>query len=262
MNILHILNGDSTLHGFRETGLEGDTLVWREILSQGPLEADISSGNFWKARAEWIGEAFGEPANDYQESMIDQLARLSEPYDEIDLWFEFDLHCQANLLGVLNYLIKKTDLSAPSVFLICPDHFPGKDDFMGMGELTGEELEYLYDTIRVQLSQMDFALAAEAWLVYVSRDVQQLKNFLKKTQFWGNLTALKPTLKADLLRLEVDNNGLNHIEKKLMDTYKSGLKTRSELYEAFWKTEKIYGMGDAEIDIYLNRLKEKGLINL
>jgi hypothetical protein len=84
MNILHILNGDSTLHGFRETGLEGDTLVWREILSQGPLEADISSGNFWKARAEWIGEAFGEPANDYQESMIDQLARLSEPYDEID----------------------------------------------------------------------------------------------------------------------------------------------------------------------------------
>src|ERR1700733_11639825 len=170
MSILHILNGDSTLQGFEQTGLEGDTMVWREVLSEGPLEENISSASFWRARQEWIGRGFGETPDGYQEKMLDQLSKLSEPYDEINLWFEFDLHCQANLLGVMTYLKQKTDLSNPNIFLICPDDFPGKENFRGMGELTGEELEYLYDNIRVQLSEMDFIIAAEAWGIYVSRD--------------------------------------------------------------------------------------------
>jgi hypothetical protein len=143
MNILHILNGDATRKSFEDTGLEGDTMVWREVLSEGPLEADISSAAFWRVRSNWIGKTFRESPDDYLAMMMNELSKLGETYDEFNLWFEFDLHCQANLLGVLNYLLKKTDLSAPAVFLICPDHFPGKENFMGMGELTGEELEYL-----------------------------------------------------------------------------------------------------------------------
>jgi hypothetical protein len=262
MNILHILNGDSTLHGFEDTGLEGITMVWREVLSEGPLEEDISCGHFWKARAEWITRGFDDPAESYQEKMIDQLSLLSEQYDEINLWFEFDLHCQVNLLGVLNYLIKQTDLSAPGVYLICPEDYPGKDHFMGMGELTGEELEYLYDNIRVQLSAIDFAFAAEVWPVYVSQDAEKLERFLSKTEYWGNLAALKPALEAHLKRLQVNDQGLNYIEQKLLDIYNSDMHTRLEIYKAFWLTEKIYGMGDMEIDLYLSRLGQKGLISL
>ena len=262
MNILHILNGDSTLQNFEDTGLEGITMVWREVLSEGPLEEDISSGHFWKARAEWINEVFEDTAESYQEKMIDQLSVLSEQYDEINLWFEFDLHCQVNLLGVLNYLIKQTDLSAPGVYLICPDDYPGKENFMGMGELTGEELEFLYDNIRVRLSAIDFAFAAEAWLVYVSQDAKRLGRFLSKTEYWGNLSALKPALEAHLKRLRVNEQGLNYIEQKLLDIYNSGVKTKPEIYQRFWNTEKIYGMGDMEIDLYLGRLEQKGLISL
>src|SRR6185312_16532082 len=101
MNILHILNGDSTLRGFQETGLEGNTMVWRESLSEGPLEADISSAGFWRDRANWIGKTYRESPEDYLATMMNELSKLGEPYDEINLWFEFDLHCQANLLGVL-----------------------------------------------------------------------------------------------------------------------------------------------------------------
>ena len=262
MEILHILNGDSTLQGFEETGLDGITMVWREVLSEGPLEEDITSGHFWKARVEWITEVFKEPAERYQENMIDQLSLLNEQYDEINLWFEFDLHCQVNLLGVLNYLIKKTDLSSPAVYLICPEDYPGKDNFMGMGELTGEELEYLYDNIRVQLSAIDFTFAAETWLVYVSHDVKKLKRLLSKTAYWGNLSALKPALEAHLKRLQINEKGLNFIEQKLLDIYNYGVKTKPEIYQRFWSTEKIYGMGDMEIDLYLTRLQQKGLITL
>jgi len=269
MNILHILNGDSTLQNFEQTGLEGDTLVWREVLSEGPLEENISSGNFWKNRCEWICKTFNETPEGYQEKMLSQLDKLSEPYNEINLWFEFDLHCQVNMLGVMNLLKQKADLSVPAIYLICPADFPGpkdsfgaKENFMGMGELTGEELEYLYDNIRVQLSEIDFLIAQEAWKVFVTYNAEKLKNYVSKTEFWASLHLLKPALEAQLKRLHVNENGLNYIEQKLLDIYNTGFKTRQEIYSTFWATEKIYGMGDLEINSYLHHLEDKGLIGL
>ena len=261
MNILHILNGDDTLKGFEETGLDGDTMIWRGILSEGPVEEDIASGSFWRNRAEWIGQTLNDTPENYQKRMLDHLALLGETFDEIDLWFEFDLHCQVNLLGVMTYLKSKADLSAPSIYLICPADYPGKENFRGMGELNGEELEYLYDNIRVQLSGIDFIIAEEAWKIYVSKDLQKLKDYVTTNTFWGNLHQLKPALEAEVLRLEKNELGLNYVEQKLLSIYNSGSKTEPEIYKAFWTTEKIFGMGDMEINIYLNRLREKGLID-
>jgi hypothetical protein len=261
-SILHILNGDSTAHGFKETGLEGGLLVWREILSQGPLPEDISSADFWKARETWICKTFNDTPEHYQEYVVNPLEMLNEPYKEINLWFEFDLHCQANLLGVINMLLKKTDLSMPAVYLICPGEFPGKEIFRGMGELNGQELEYLYDNIRVQLGEPDFAIAEQAWKLYVSGKADELEKWLNENTFWGGLTLLKPALQAHLERIRINEDGLNAIEQKLLDIYKSGIKNKHAIYGAFWRTEKIYGMGDLEIDIYLGVLVDKQLINL
>jgi hypothetical protein len=254
MKVLHILNGDSTLHSFKETSLKGDTLVWREVLSEGPLEENISSGSFWRARSAWISQGFGETPDGYQEKMVNQLSKLSEPHDEINLWFEFDLHCQVNLLGVMTYLKQQADLSEPAIYLICPADFPGKENFMGMGELNGHELHYLYDNIRLQLSEIDFVIAAEVWAVYVSQDAVILSEYINTTHFWGSLHLLKPALKAQLKRLQRNENGLSYVEQKLLDIYDYGFKTRQEIYRKFWETEKIYGMGDMEIDIYLKRI--------
>jgi hypothetical protein len=262
MSFLHILNGDSTAHSFDDTGLEGDILVWREVFSQGPLTENIASGDFWKAREEWICRRFEETPDEYVKNVVNPLSKLSDPYDEMNLWFEFDLHCQANLLGVMAMLSKNTDLSPPAVYLICPDDFPGKENFKGMGELNGEELEYLYDNIRLRLSERDFAIAGEAWKLYVEGNVDKLENWLSENTFWGSLHLLKPALEAHLKRLRTNEHGLNYIEQKLLDIYNYGYKTRPAIYESFWETEKIYGMGDAEIDIYLQRLIDRGLITL
>jgi len=254
MSILHILNGDSTRYGFEQTGIEGDIMVWREVLSVGPVEENISAAIFWHNRGEWIGKTFNEQTEDYQHKMLDELSKLSGQYDEVNLWFEFDLHCQANLLGVLAYMEQKTDLSLPAVYLICPGDFPGKADFRGMGELNGEELEYLFDNIREQLSQQDFTIAAAAWKAYVSKNAEVLRKFIDTTEFWGSHHFLKPALEAQLKRLEVNEQGLNYIEQTLLDIYQSGIRTKPEIYLEFWKAEKKYGMGDAEIDIYTKKL--------
>jgi hypothetical protein len=262
MSILHVLNGDSTAHSFRDTGLEGDILVWREIFSQGPLTGNITSADFWKAREEWICNRFEEQPDEYIKAVVDPLSKLSEPYNEINLWFEFDLHCQANLLGVMEMLSKNTNLSPPAVYLICPDDFPGKENFKGMGELNGEELEYLYDNIRLRLSEGDFAVAGEAWKLYVDGNADKLEKWLDTNTFWGSQHQLKPALAAHLKRLRTNEHGLNYVEQKLLDTYNYGYKTRQAIYESFWETEKIYGMGDLEIDIYLDSLVKKGFIAL
>lgn len=260
--ILHVLNGDATLNVFEQTGIDGDVLVWREVLSEGPLSENIESGKFWQERAAWISNTFNDTPEHYNDSMVAQLEKFSQPYEEIDLWFEFDLHCQVNLLGVMMLLSQKTDLSGPSVYLICPAEVPGVADFRGMGQLDGQQLEDLYDNIRVQLGAYDFELATEAWDLYVTGDAGKLAKWINATTFWGNMHCLKPAMQAHLKRLQHNTNGLNYIEQTLLDIYNTGSKTRPEIYAAFWSADKIYGMGDSEINTYLDNLAARGLINL
>lgn len=262
MTPLHILNGTAMLDSFEQSGLEGDIMVWHEVLSEGPLLQQIDSAEFWRRREHWLCKTFGEAPESYREKAILPLEKLNEPYSEITLWFEFDLHCQVNLLGVMNYLAQKTDLSLPKVYLVCPADFPGKDNFRGMGELDGGELAFLFDNIREELSEADFATAAGAWAAYVKQDAPALQAFIDNTAFWGCLHCLKPALAAQINRLRTNAGGLNGVEQALLDIYRSGVRSKKGLYRAFGDKQKTYGMGDSEIDIYLRRLSDKGLIQL
>jgi hypothetical protein len=260
-SILHILNGDAALDGFDQTGLDGDVMVWREVFSEGPLQEDILSGSFWSARRDWINRTFNAPEVDYQHKVLDELGKLNSQYKEINLWFEFDLHCQVNLLGVLEMLSLKTDMSAPAIYLICLADCIQFDNKKGLGELTGEQFEELYDA-RERLNEWELGLAFDAWRLYVNNDLIGLEKWLNENTFWGGVPLLKPALKAHLKRLQTNEDGLSYIEQKLLDIYNKGAKTKAAIYNTFWKTESIFGMGDLEIDIYLNKLKGKGLIEI
>lgn len=260
MSTLHILNGDATLTGFNQTGLDGEVLVWREVFSEGPLAARLDA-DFWNRRANWISSVFEDAAGSYQENVLLELEKLNEPYDEINLWFEFDLHCQVNLLGVMQLLKQEVDLTAPALYLICPDSFPGVEDFRGMGQLNGDQLEDLYDT-RLHLTEYDFIIATEAWQKYIQFNAEALQQWIDATPFWGSLHLLKPALEAQVKRLQVNGDGLNYIEQKLLHLYQNGITNRSELYQSFWNEAPIYGMGDAELDMYLKKLEDRGLLNL
>jgi hypothetical protein len=144
---------------------------------------------------------------------------------------------------------------------VCPNECAGVEDFRGMGQLNSKQLAVLYDD-RLRLNDWDFTLASQAWKLYVSGDDVALEKWINETAFWGSLHLLKPALLAHLQRVRINETGLNHIEQKLLDIYNSGAKTKYAIYESFWKTEKIYGMGDMEIDIYLRSLANKQLITM
>ncbi|WP_295772055.1 DUF1835 domain-containing protein [uncultured Mucilaginibacter sp.] len=260
MSQLHILNGDATLQGFNDTGIDGDVLVWREVFSEGPLAVKLDA-DFWHERQKYTSVTFNDTPDGYEHKVLYELEKLNQPYIDITLWFDFDLHCQVNMLGVMQLLQQQVDLSGPEIYLICPDYFPGVLNFKGMGQLTGKQLEVLYDN-RLHLGEYDFKLASEAWRAYNTFNADKLDRFIDSTPFWGGLHQLKFALEAQVRRLEVNEQGLNYIEEKLLLIYQNGIINREGIYEAFWRDEAIYGMGDAEINTYLNRLQQKGLITL
>jgi len=47
-NIIHVLNGDSTVQILAKSGIQGDVIVWRELLCEGPVNFTVGSDEFWK----------------------------------------------------------------------------------------------------------------------------------------------------------------------------------------------------------------------
>ncbi len=260
MTKLHILNGDAMLNAFDQTGLDGEVMVWREVLSEGPLAPTIDA-SFWETRQQWITGTFEDAPGSYQDMVLSELEKLSQPYDEITLWFDNDLHCQVNLLGVLQLLKDQVDLSAPGIYLVSPGAEQDSTGLRGMAQLNGDELEDLYDA-RLHLTEYDLTLSTEAWQKYTANDPDALQQWISTNPFWGSLHKLKPALEAQVQRSRVGDDGLNNIERTLVRLNTSGIDQRAELYEAFWNEQPVYGMGGAELDLYLDRLASRGLIQL
>ncbi|MBB2146039.1 DUF1835 domain-containing protein [Pedobacter sp. LMG 31464] len=254
MKTLHILNGDATLYVFNRTKIEGDILVWREILADGP----VSKTNLWELRSDWICKTFGENSTNYQQKVITEAEKLNniDKYDEVVLWFEYDLTCQINLICILSSINSNYNEDT-SISLICPESIEVMPNFRGLGELNPTQLSELLHQ-KVKLQKADLAFAAEAWDLYIENDFEKIQAFLIRD--FGNLPLLKKALKAHLLRFPNRSTQLNHIEEVLLGFINSGISSKAELYDAFWTQESIYGLTDLQLDHILNQLKEKELI--
>lgn len=253
---LHILNGDATLPGFTETGIAGDVMIWREAFAEGPLMADLSAEEFWQQRSEWICEHYGETPSGYTSKLTPEIQKLGDDYANIVLWFEFDLFCQANLLGVLELIGSMPHLAESQIWLICPDSFPGMADFRGLGELNGHQLASLYPE-RKLLTTDDLATAHLTWKFFATNNAVALLDWLQLHTSWGNLPHLRPALMAQITKLTENVGGLNYIEQKLLDIYHLGARTPQDIYREFWRTEPIFGFGDTQLLTYLKKLQQK-----
>lgn len=72
--MLHVLDGDATMPAFRAAGIEGDAVVWRESLLDGP----------WPRALRGVDAA------------IEAVERAAKSGDEIVVWFDEDLFCRVH----------------------------------------------------------------------------------------------------------------------------------------------------------------------
>ena len=70
--MLHVTNGDSTVHGLREAGLGGDTLPWRDVLHEGPVPADLSEDELDEVRADFIAAHGWAPFEEVRAQFVER----------------------------------------------------------------------------------------------------------------------------------------------------------------------------------------------
>src|SRR5882762_3296282 len=160
--MLHIHNGDSTANTARQSTIPGEHLAFREALILGPTPADLKDTAWRKLRAAHLSAAYGGAEQECEQDLLRQEEALSAfaAHDEVVLWFEHDLFCQAHLIYLLDWFAGR-DMGKTKLTLICIDRFPGSPNFRGLGELNADQLASLFGT-RHEVTPLELKTASAA----------------------------------------------------------------------------------------------------
>ncbi len=251
MSEVHVLNGDALLDQFPGS-IPGERLVIRECFIEGPVNGN-SLNSFYRDRMEFLKYEYKATEETYQSKTLSQFEKLAELPDdhEINLWFEQDLFCQANLWFVCAYLVLHR--KSNPVYLIMPTSFSND----GFGGLNYGELSSLHDNRKLFLHLKKFAAL---WELY---------RFDKNDELWGLTLELSHTypfltevVQAHLDRLRnADSLGrpINSLIRIIKD-----LETTEfgPVFKEFCRRDGIYGFGDLQVkrffdEIITNRLYER-----
>jgi len=245
MKRFHILNGDAIAAKFPASDIDGQIVVIREAFIEGPLSIDFSN-EYWDKRAEFIFSAYGGEKEDYESQFLSQLRILDsiQPGDEVCVWFEDDLFCQANMWFAIYYISLK---SKPKFYRV----FPNEDlnHWAGFGRADSKDLISFFNA-RIEFPENEIEIAVNLWKAYVQNDQYKLLTLsaseMECTRF------LKEVVHAHLERTAEDG-GPGRPQKTLIDILNRDVTNFYEICDEFWKTEGIYGFGDLQV---YNMLKE------
>jgi hypothetical protein len=254
--VLHVLNGESTALSLRQSGLAGEHLVWKEALIWGPTPGNLSLSEWCRLRADFLAGAISTDAQQCFEDLMQQEALLATlaRHDEVVLWFEFDLFCQLNLVYLLGKL-RRQDLAATKLSLICIGEFPGIADFRGLGQLRPEQLVSLFPG-RQPMTPEQLELAQRAWKACSSSNPQEIELLLSEDT--APLPFLQSALRLHLRRFPSVRNGLGHMEQMALEFITRGVSRFPELFREWSAAEPGYGLGDAQLWDVLIRMVECG----
>jgi len=250
--MLHIHNGDSSANVAKESSVSGEHFAFRESLITGPTPAAVS-GDEWRARrAQHLSESYGVDLQECERGLLDLEKKLSSfaEHEEVVLWFEHDLFCQTNLLYLLNWFAQQ-QMRNTKLSLVCIGEFPGKENFRGLGELNGQQMASLFPG-RQEVTLAQLNLAESGWQAYCAPDPTDIEKVLQANA--SLLPFLAPALEAHLRRFPSTKNGLGRIEDKALELIDGGAKTFLDLFPSFSDAEPIYGLGDAQLWLALERI--------
>ena len=246
---LHITNGNILTDYLRELGYKDDILTWQEMLCEGPTIPKIDSEEFFEIRADFL-KSYYDIEVDTNE-LKEELSKLDnvEKYDEINLWFEYDLFCHINLIGVLNLLHQK-EIEKP-LYLICSGRVEGEKSLKGLGELNPDQIERHYKD-KVLLSQDDKDLAIALWRTYCGKDHNILKPYIVTK---SNFRYMSNCLKAHLKRYPHQKSGLSVLEDNILRLIRDNqINSEHHLMGYCLNYQGFYGYGDLQMKRLIDKL--------
>lgn len=247
--ILHITNGTNLTDYLRELDFTDDMLTWQEMLCEGPTIPAISSKEFFELRNDFFKNYYDIEVD--KDELHKELSKLdhTENYSEINLWFEYDLFCHINLLGVLNLLHQK-QINKP-LYLICSGRVESEKNLKSLSELSPEQLKNHYKN-KVLLNAEDKNLAIALWRTYCGKDHNILKPYIVTK---SNFTYMSSCLKAHLKRFPNQKSGLSSIEENILKLIKENpVKSEHHLLGYCLNYQGYYGFGDIQIKRLISKL--------
>lgn len=249
--IVHVVNGDDIADRLYELRVPGEVLVWREMLCEGPTPQDVGSKEFLDMRQQFLNKAYGVTARKYQEKFVVQLKKLKDlsHYDEIILWFEFDLFSHMNMLAAISYMLQFDP--SPPLYLVCSGKVKGEQELVPLSELSSKQLQLHYD-YKISLTEDDLEMANLIWEVYCGENPMRLTSEIKKTT---NFRYLSSCLRAHIERFPNAKSGLNSLETnvlRLIDEHE--INSLHHLLGYALKYQGYYGYVDIQMQRIIDRL--------
>lgn len=210
--LLHITNGDELTGKILELDIPGDVITWREMLCEGPTATEVGGEDFVNLRTKFLQAQYNIPEAQYRKDFLEELVKLAaiNNYDEIVLWFEFDLFSHINMLALISFLLqnKKND----PLSLVCSKKLKGEQEMVPLSELSEKHLKMHYDH-RIKLTEDDIATAELIWELYCAGSPKRLVSEIKKTT---NFEYLSSSIRAHIERFPQVKTGLNSLEKQVL----------------------------------------------
>jgi Domain of unknown function (DUF1835) len=240
---VHILNGDALTNVFEQAGLEGDVIICRECLVDGPVKAE-GLYYFWKSRGQYIEKMFHQSEELYYRKVkaeFDKIDRLP-PHAEVNLWFEHDLFCQVNMWFVISLLSRR---NLHHVYRVAP--LPAqKSCWKGFGNHTPVDLRVCYDN-REGMTHGDFRLGEHLWDAYRHQNLEVL------SLLSNSLSPCFPYL-AEVCKAEVERKNNSRPQETLREILAMGYTEFSDIFVKFNERDGIYGYGDLQVGNLLKTL--------
>ncbi|MFB9328043.1 sigma-70 family RNA polymerase sigma factor [Paenibacillus aurantiacus] len=244
VKMLHIVNGDVFGSKLKQSQIPGEVLVWREIYTVGPVFTEPAEPENRAARAAYIEQALGVPQAEFIRHGEEQERALAayQDYDEVVLWFEYDLFDQTMLAYLLHWFSERP-LGKTKLSLLSIGAFPGIASFRGLGQLNLRQVETLSGLWQA-VSGRELRLGADLWQAFTADTADPLVELLK-----GDTSALpfaREAFLAHLSKFPSVRNGLGSIEQATLDVLTEGTRTPIELFRLICEQHHVLGMGDLE----------------
>jgi len=252
----HITNGDCAADKLRQF-LTDPVSITADVLHDGPApHVDLDTWHTLRAKSlEPAGgdrDAFEERRRGF--AAWDRAIVESTQHDEVVLWFEHDLFDQLALIRTLDLLASAvvsgssrttSGLTRTRVSLICIDRFPGVDRFIGLGQLTPQQLASLVDT-RQPVTDEQYATATKAWNTFRAPDPSELVEFVRRIGLKADtaLPFLRDALKRFLEEYPSTANGLSRTADAALSELEAGPRSGLDLFMATQAHEERPFMGD------------------
>ncbi len=250
---LHITNGDSCTQRIQELQIaNGDFLVWREMLCEGPTDIAIEEKSTIKKRKHFFKKYYRISAEDYESKFVSQLEKIAsfKQYDKIILWFEYDLFCHINMIAAISLLLRKNITNTP-IYLVCSGRIEHEKKLYGLCELSDTQLKKHYQD-KVLLTLDDMELAAHVWTLYCESKPQKIAGQIKNESSFKYLSIC---LRAHLQRFPNMMTGLNVLEHNILEMIENyEIKNIKQLMGYALEYQGFYGYGDMQLKRVLARL--------